>query len=166
MRYFLLACCGLLSYSALVQRPKLRVLYQYSPPVIAKLADGFDPQQLLRLYRADFTLRAIEPNPADATLQDSMLQVDTRLDRFELRKSPGYVELQKASITSARLSFGGMRIGTTQADFCRRLHLSPAYDAYSFLRMGELPEQITCIFANGQLRRVEFERPTNASKFR
>jgi len=94
-------------------------------------------------------------------VRDSLLQVITPADKLTLLKSRYHTFLRSASITSARVSFAGLRTGATQADFCQRLHLKPGYDEYVVTDGLENFLQLTFTFSSGKLKHVEYSELIN-----
>lgn len=161
MRYLLLAGCCLLTHSALAQGAKPRVLNSRSTALFEGLTTGLDPDRLVQLYRADLKLSRVRPNPHEPALKDSIMVVATPADQLRLLKNRYKALLYSATITSAKVSFAGMRVGVSREQFCRTLHLSPAYDVYAFTDGMEDFVQLRFTFAGGKLQRVQYQQLVN-----
>lgn len=153
----LLAFCCLLAYTSSAQTVKSRTLeLTDNAKLFNKLLAGLDAQRLLRIYQADLKVVQVRRNRHQPTMRDSLLRAVTPADKVDLLKCRYNTLLLKASITSTRVSFAGLRVGATQADFCRQLHLKSGYDEYVITDGMENFLQLICTFNSGKLKRVEY----------
>lgn len=157
MRYVLLGCGCLFCCLAAAQAPRPRVMKNNNPILFEKLATGFEAARLFRLYHADLKLRQVRRNRHEPAVRDSVLRVATAADQLELFHNRYNTLLYSATITSARVSFAGMRIGVSKEQFCRTLHLSPAYDVYAFTDGTENFVQLSFTFSRGALKSAEYK---------
>jgi len=157
MRYLLLLPGYLLGRPASAQAVKPRVLKLGNGMLFEKLVTGFDAQQLLRVYRPNLKLLQVKPNRHEPAVKDSLLQVKTPADNLTLFKNRYKVLLRRATITSTKVSFAGMRVGVTQETFCRTLHLKPNYTQYALTDGIENFVQLTFAFVAGKLQSVEYK---------
>lgn len=161
MRYSLFAGCCLLPFLLPALAPPSRVLNLADTARYEGLTTDLDPDRLVRLYRADLHLRQVRPNPHDPGVTDSVMAVATPLDHLDFLKNRHKALLYGATITSGRVSFAGMRVGVPKAQFCRTLHLSPAYDVYAFTDGMENFTQLRFTFAGDKLKSVQYKPLVN-----
>ncbi|RZK13396.1 MAG: hypothetical protein EOO56_27210 [Hymenobacter sp.] len=161
MRYLLLAGCCWLTYFALAQGPKPRVLNSRSTALFEGLTTDLDPDHLVSLYRTDLKLSRVRPNRHEPALKDSIMVVATPTDQLSLLKNRYKALLYSATITSDKISFAGMHIGVSKEQFCRALHLSPAYEVYAFTDGMENFGQLRCTFTGGKLKSVQYKQLVN-----
>jgi hypothetical protein len=157
MRYLLLLPWYLLGRPASAQAVKPRVLKLHNGMLFEKLVTGFDAQQLMHTYRPNLKLLQVKRNRQEPAVKDSLLQVRTAADNLTLFKNRYKVLLRRATITSTKVSFAGMRVGVTQETFCRTLHLKPNYNQYVFTDGIENFVQLTFAFVAGKLQSVEYK---------
>lgn len=126
-----------------------------SSTVFERLAAGLEPASLLRGY--SFKVSKVTSNQYDPAVRDSLLTVTTTADHLELLKNRYNAFLIKADLTSAKISFGqGLRIGASQATFCRAYGLNPNYQAYEVTDAPEEAVQLSFSFAGGKLQKVSY----------
>ena len=157
MRYLPLACYCLVTYSALAQGPKPRVLGSKNMALFEALTADLEPDHLVVVYRDNLKLSRVRPNRHDSGVMDSIMTVATPADHLDFLKNRNKALLYDATITSAKVSFAGMRTGVSREQFCRTLHLSPVYDVYAFTDGMENFTQLRFTFAAGKLQRVEYK---------
>jgi len=122
-----------------------------------KMAAGLEPSKLLRMYGAQFKVKSVATNRHDPTVRDSILVASTPVDRLELFKNPYNSFLIAAQITSSKIEFGrGIRIGSSQAAFCKAFHLKPGYPVYQITDAPEEVVQLRFAFFNGKLQKVTY----------
>jgi hypothetical protein len=142
---------------AVVQIPRPRVMQKSNAVLYEKLASGFDATQLFRLYRANLRLRRVMRNRHEPTMKDSILYVATAADQLELLRNRFTTLLYSATITSGKVGFAGMRVGVSKEQFCRTLHLNPAYDVYIITDGMENFVQLRFTFVSGKLKSAQFK---------
>jgi hypothetical protein len=157
MRQLLISCLFLLSHATHAQASKPQLLKLSKPALFEKLTSSLEGGQLFRLYRTDLRLKQVKQNRHEPTVKDSVLTAITPADRLTLFKNRYNTLLLGATFTSTKVSFGGLKMGVTKEAFCRTLRLSPAYTTYAFTDGMENFVQLTCTFANGKLRTVEYK---------
>ena len=157
MRQLLIACFCLLSQALVAQPSKPQLVKISKAALFEKLTGGLEASRLFRLYRADFRLIQVRRNRHEPAIKDSILTVNTATDKLALLKNRYATLLISATFTSSKVSFGGLKTGVTKEVFCRTLHLSPAYTVYAFTDGMEDFVQLTCTFAAGKLKSVEYK---------
>ncbi|MBJ6143853.1 hypothetical protein [Hymenobacter sp. BT559] len=156
MRQLLSTCFCLLTQVAPGQSSKPLLLSSSNTALFEQLTAGLEASRLYQLYRADLKLKQVRRNRHEPAIKDSVLLAITPTDHLELFKNRYNTLLLGATFTSTKVSFGGLKIGVTKEVFCRTLHLSPTYTTYAFTDGMENFVQLTCTFASGKLRRVEY----------
>jgi len=157
MHHLLIACCCLLSQALPAQTSKPQLLRINKPILFEQLTADLHPDQLFRLYRTNLKLKQVRPNRHDSAVKDSTVTVSTPADQLALFKNRYNTSLLSASFTSNKVKFNGLQVGVTKELFCRTLHVSPAYTVYAFTDGMEDFVQLTCTFANGKLKTVEYK---------
>jgi len=161
MRQLLSTCFCLLSQVVLGQTSKPRLLRLNNAALFEQLTAELEADRLYRRYRADLKLKQVRQNRHEPAIKDSVLLATTPADRLELLKNRYNTLLLGATFTSTKVSFGGLKMGVTKEAFCRTLHLSPAYTTYAFTDGMEDFVQLTCTFASGKLKSVEYKYLVN-----
>lgn len=156
MHQLLIGCFCLLGPAVLAQASKPQLLKLSKPALFEKLTADLEADRLFRLYRTDLKLKQVTRNRHEPTVKDSVLIANTPADRLTLLKNRYNTLLVGATFTSTKVSFGGLKVGVTKAVFCRTFHLSPVYTTYAFTDGMEDFVQLTCTFANGKLKAVEY----------
>ncbi|RZK28029.1 MAG: hypothetical protein EOO63_12150 [Hymenobacter sp.] len=128
-----------------------------NPVRFEQLMVGLDANQLIRLYHSKLKLRRVTRNIHDPAVKDSILVVATPADHLDLFKNRDKALLRGATITSTKVRFAGMRVGVSKEQFCRTLHLSSAYQVYTFTDGMENFVQLTFTFLTNKLSSVVYE---------
>jgi hypothetical protein len=157
MHHLLIACCCMLSQALPTQTSKPQLLRINKPVLFEQLTADLNPDRLFRLYRTNLKLKQVRRNRHEPAVKDSVVTVSTPADQLTLFKNRYNTLLLSARFTSNKVKFGGLQIGVTKEIFCRTLHVSPAYTVYAFTDGMEDFVQLTCTFAAGKLKTVEYK---------
>jgi hypothetical protein len=157
MRQLLSIGLCLLTQAVHAQASKPQLLRLSKPALFEKLTATLKADQLVRLYRADLKLKQVRQNRHEPTVKDSILIATTPTDHLELLKNRYNTLVLGATFTSAKVSFGGLKVGVTKEVFCRVLQLRPAYTVYAFTDGIENFVRLTCTFTGNKLKKVEYK---------
>ena len=154
-RYLLLAgsvwLCGFVTSPA--QSPEPATLKARSSTVFERLAASMEPANLLRSY--PFKISKVTYNQYEPAVRDLLLTVTTTAEYPQLLKNRYSAFLIKSDLISTKISFGQrLRIGASQAIFCRAYYLSPNYQAHEITDAPEETGQLHFSPAGSKLQKV------------
>ena len=119
------------------------------------MAAGLEPAELLR--SCSFKISKVTRNRHEPAVRDSLLVVTTAANHLELLKNRYNAFLIKTDLTSTKISFGpSLRIGASQAAFCKAYGLKPNCRPYEITDAPEEAVQLRFSFAGGKLQEVSY----------